>query len=147
MHLLGVVILMGNVTVTAFWKVFADRTGDARLIAHAQHGVTVSDWLFTVLGIALLGIGGYGMAWIANIDLLGPAWLVWGQVLFFVSGLIWLAILVPTQYQQARKVRTFDFSQSVPEDYQRLSRRWIFWGVVATIPLLFAMILMIGKPG
>jgi uncharacterized membrane protein len=36
LHIIGVVILVGNVTITAFWKVFADRTGNAQLIAHAQ---------------------------------------------------------------------------------------------------------------
>ena len=39
-HVLGVVVLLGNVTITAFWKVFADRTRNASLIAHAQYAVS-----------------------------------------------------------------------------------------------------------
>jgi uncharacterized membrane protein len=53
-HIIGVVILLGNVTITAFWKMLADRTGSARIIAHAQHGVTVADWIFTLAGIILI---------------------------------------------------------------------------------------------
>ncbi len=30
-HIIAVVILLGNVTITAFWKMLADRTGNARL--------------------------------------------------------------------------------------------------------------------
>jgi uncharacterized membrane protein len=32
-HLFGVVIFLGNIIVTAFWKVMADRTRDPRNIA------------------------------------------------------------------------------------------------------------------
>ena len=29
-HLFGVVVFLGNIVVTAWWKLMADRTGDAR---------------------------------------------------------------------------------------------------------------------
>jgi uncharacterized membrane protein len=35
-HIVGVIILLGNVTVTAFWKALAERTSNVELIAHAQ---------------------------------------------------------------------------------------------------------------
>ncbi len=146
LHLLGVVLLIGNVTITAFWKVFADRTGDPRIVAHAQHGVTVSDWLFTVAGIALLTIGGYGMTFAAGIDPFGSSWLIWGQVLFAISGVIWAAILVPVQIRQARQARAFDLAKPLPEPYRRNSRTWIVWGVIATAPLIAAVAIMIAKP-
>ncbi|MBC8049872.1 MAG: DUF2269 domain-containing protein [Chitinophagales bacterium] len=146
LHVLGVILLIGNVTVTAFWKVFADRTNDARLVAHAQHGVTVSDWLFTAAGIALLIIGGYGMALVAGMDVFGSSWLIWGQILFAVSGLIWAAILIPTQIRQARQARAFDLNQPIPSQYKRDSRTWIVWGLIATVPLVAAVAIMIAKP-
>ena len=68
LHIIGVVVLLGNVTITAFWKVLADRTSDARLIAHAQHGVTVADWIFTLAGIVLVLVGGYGAAVVAGLS-------------------------------------------------------------------------------
>ena len=33
----------------------------------------------------------------------------------------------------------------IPEAYHVLSRRWLFWGVVATLPLLVALYLMVAK--
>ena len=47
LHLLGVVLLLGNVTVTSIWKVYADGTRDPRIIGFAQRLVTVTDWFFT----------------------------------------------------------------------------------------------------
>jgi uncharacterized membrane protein len=85
-HIIGAVVLLGNVTITAYWKVLADRTGDAALIAHAQHGVTIADWIFTLAGIVFILIGGYGAAAVAGLSLTGPSWLVAGQLLFALSG-------------------------------------------------------------
>ena len=146
LHIIGVVVLLGNVTITAFWKVLADRTSDARLIAHAQHGVTVADWIFTLAGIVLILIGGYGAAGVAGLPIAGPKWLVIGEVLFAVSGLIWLAILVPIQIRQARVARSLAPDADLPLQYRRDSRSWLVWGVVATVPLVAAVYVMAAKP-
>ena len=106
-HLFGVILFLGNVIVTAVWKVMADRTGDPRVIAYAQRLVTLTDWMFTAGGAVLLLVGAYGMTAVAGLDLRGPTWLIWGQALFVVSGLIWLCILIPTQIAQAREARAF----------------------------------------
>jgi uncharacterized membrane protein len=145
-HIIGVVVLVGNVTITAYWKVLADRTRDAKLIAHAQHGVTVADWIFTLAGIVFILVGGYGAAVVAKLPLTGPAWLVIGQLLFAVSGLIWLGILVPIQIRQARLARSLTYDSAMPPQYRRDSRSWLIWGVVATVPLVAAIYVMVAKP-
>ena len=144
-HLLGVIILLGNVTVTSFWKVFADRSGDPRLIAHAQYLVTVTDWFFTLSGIVLLVAGGFGATWVAGINPFGAPWLVWAELLFLVAGLIWLGLLVPIQIRQARAVRGFVDGAAIPPAYRRLSRLWLIWGIVATVPLVAALYVMVAK--
>jgi uncharacterized membrane protein len=145
-HLLGVILLVGNVTITAYWKVLADRTSDTKIVAHAQHGVTVADWLFTLTGILLLIIGGYGAAAFAGWSLTGPTWLVLGQILFAVSGLIWLVILIPIQIRQARTVRALRDDSALPAPYRRDSRIWLVWGILATVPLIAALYVMVAKP-
>ncbi len=146
LHVVGVVVLVGNVTVTAFWKVFADRTGEPRLIAHAQHMVTVTDWVFTLGGIVLIYGGGFGAALVAGLDPFEPGWLLWGQLLFAVSGVIWLGVLVPAQIRQARQARAFAAGGAIPEAYRRDGRRWLVWGIVATVPLVAAIWVMVAKP-
>ena len=145
LHLLGVVLLLGNVTVTAIWKLYADATHDPAVIGFAQRLVTITDWFFTLWGILLLVVGGYGAAWIGGMDPLRDAWLVWAEVLFVIAGVIWLGVLVPIQVRQARMARGFAAAGVVPRDYDRLGRLWIAWGLVATLPLLAAMWLMLRK--
>ena len=49
LHLLGVILFLGNILVTAWWKIAADRTRNPAVIAHAQRQVIVTDGLFTSL--------------------------------------------------------------------------------------------------
>lgn len=146
LHVLGAIILVGNVTVTAVWKVFADRTHDARVVAFGQRLVTITDWSLTAGGIVLLVLGGYGAALAGRVNLFGARWLVWGQLLFALSGVIWAAILVPVQIRQARMARAFANGGDIPEAYRQAARRWLVWGIIATVPLVAAVWLMVFKP-
>jgi uncharacterized membrane protein len=145
LHLLGVVLLLGNVTVTSIWKLYADRSRDPRIIAFAQRLVTVTDWFFTLWGILLLLIGGYGAAWEAGMDPFGDEWLIWSEIQFVLAGMIWLFILIPIQTRQARQARAFAKGGPIPEAYWRNSRLWLIWGLVATVPLLGAVWTMVAK--
>jgi uncharacterized membrane protein len=138
-------MLMGNITVTAIWKFFADRDGRPQVLGFAQKLVTYTDWSMTVWGVVLTMVGGYGMALAGDHDLTS-GWLLWSQILFVIAGLIWLLIIVPIQWRQARLARGFAAGAAVPTAYVALSRRWLAWGLVSTVPLLAALWLMIAKP-
>jgi len=145
-HLFGVIVFLGNIIVTGVWKVMADRTGEPRIIAYAQRLVTLTDWIFTAGGVALILIGAYGMAAVAGLDLRGTTWLVWGQAIFAASGLIWIVILIPTQILQAREARGFADGGTIPNSYWRHGRRWVIWGTIATIIPLANLYFMVFKP-
>jgi uncharacterized membrane protein len=145
-HLFGVIVFLGNIIVTGVWKVMADRTGDPRTIAYARRLVTLTDWIFTAGGVALILVGAYGMAAVAGLDLRGTTWLFWGQTLFAASGLIWIAILIPTQIVQARQARAFANGGTIPGSYWRHGRRWAIWGTIATVVPLANLYFMVFKP-
>ena len=136
-------MLMGNITVTAIWKYFADRTGNAEVLGFAQKLVTYTDWSMTVWGVLLLMAGGYATVFLVNWPFT-LHWLLWSQILFVVAWLIWLFILVPIQIKQARLARTFA-GLGVGDEYRQLSRRWLIWGLISTGPLVIATWLMIAK--
>ena len=146
LHVIGVIILIGNVTVTSFWKLFADRTGDPHIIAHAQRLVVLTDWVFTLGGVVLICVGGYGAVLSVGVNPFGASWLVWPQILFVVSGAIWVVVLIPVQARQARQVRRFTEGGGIPEAYRRDGRRWLVWGIIATVPLVAAVYVMMVKP-
>lgn len=144
LHVTGVAMLMGNITVTAIWKFYADRNGTPDVLAFAQKLVTYTDWSMTVWGVILLIASGYYMAFAAGYTLV-EGWLLWSQILIALSGLVWLFVLVPIQIRQARLARGFG-PVDVGDTYRHLSRRWIIWGFVATAPLIVTTWLMVAKP-
>lgn len=146
LHILGLVLMAGNVTVTALWKVFADRTNKTQIMAFAQWLVTVTDFSFTLSGGFLMVIGGYGAAFVGNWSLFSTPWLVLGQLMLAVAGAVWLGILVPLQIKQARLAQEFAVLGEVPPEYRKYSRIWLVWGLLSTVPLLAGLYWMVAKP-
>ena len=144
-HILGVIILLGNVTATAIWKFFADRSKDPKIVGFGQRLVTLTDWSLTVWGAGLTMVGGYAAAAIGQLDLLSERWLVLGQGLFVLSGALWLGILVPLQVRMARMAREFQSGDTIPDAYWRASRTWFVVGLAITVPLVAAAWVMVSK--
>jgi uncharacterized membrane protein len=145
-HILGVILLAGNITITAFWKVLADMSRDARLIAYATRAVIIADWLFTVPGIVLTLGAGVAIALMGNWPLLEVSWLSWSVVWFVVAGILWLVFLIPLQIKQNRAARLFAQTGDIPQSYWAYARLWITIGLIATVPLLIILYLMVVKP-
>jgi uncharacterized membrane protein len=144
-HVLGVVIFIGNIVVTAVWKLLADRTRSPEVVAYAQRLVTITDVAFTATGAALIAISGPILAEdLGGVG--GPAWITWGLGLFAASGVIWVTALIPIQVMQARMARAFRNADTIPERYWRLARLWAIFGAIATVLPLANLYLMIFKP-
>ena len=146
-HLFCVVIFLGNIMTGIFWKLSADRTRDARIIRHALEGIIGSDRLFTIPGVIGITVFGFGAAGMHNLPMLGTGWILWSLILFSLSGVVFMAQLVPLQRRLAAVARegaeggTMDWPK-----YESLSRQWKFWGTVALLAPALVMILMVLKP-
>jgi uncharacterized membrane protein len=145
LHIFGVVLFVGNIITAALWKTRADRTGDLATIAFAQRTVAFADWAFTLPGVVLVVIGGYGMAARRPWPLHGLPWLEWGQGLFWLSALIWLLVLVPTQRRLIAVSEDARQKGSLPPEFAGLTQRWAMWGGIATLLPVIVLFLMIAK--
>jgi uncharacterized membrane protein len=146
LHLFGVVLFLGNIVVTAWWKLAADRTRDPGVIAFAQRQVTLTDWIFTLGGAILVAAGGIGNALAHGIPM-STGWIHLGSMSFGVAALIWLAVLVPLQTRLARLARRFAVAGDIPEEYWRLERYWGLAGSLVTVLLLANVPIMVFKWG
>jgi len=145
-HIFGVVLFVGNIVTAALWKTRADRSGDLATVAFAQRTVALADWVFTLPGVLLVLIGGYGMAAKRPWPLHGVRWLEWGQGLFWLAVLIWIIVLVPTQRRLIALSEAGRKAGSLPPEFARLSRRWAMWGGIATLLPIIVLLLMVAKP-
>ncbi len=145
-HILGAVIFLGNIVITGWWKLMANKTNNPVIIAFAQKQVTLTDFVFTAGGSAILFITGLVNIKLHEISIAGTVWIYWALALFTLSGIIWITILIPLQIKQANEAKTFCEQTKISAEYWRRKYSWICWGILATILPLVSIMLMVLKP-
>jgi uncharacterized membrane protein len=147
LHVAAVVIFLGNLVTGILWKIHGDQTSDPIIIRHSVAGLIRADRWFTIPGVVLILIGGFGAALVGELPLLRTPWILAGIILFTISGFAYMGRVVPLQRQMLAVARsgvetgTFDWDR-----YRALSRSWNVWGSIALLTPLLAMIGMIAKP-
>lgn len=147
LHIVGVILFLGNITTGVFWKAHADKSREPRIIAHALDGVIRSDRLFTIPGVLVIVVAGVAAAIIGGMPLLRTEWLAAGIILLTVAGIAFSARVAPLQRQMRDLARantdpaTFDWAA-----YEKLSRDWAVWGAIALLAPFIAAALMVFKP-
>lgn len=139
LHVLGAILLLGNVTVTGVWTLYLyrhwrDSAMPFRPIARA---ILWTDLLFTVGGGALLTATGLMMAQRAGFSLLETPWLFRGIVALGVATLAWLVILLPTQFRLERATESGEI--------RRLFLRWTLIGWADTAILFYGLWAMVTR--
>jgi uncharacterized membrane protein len=146
LHLFGVIMFLGNLVISSWWKIMAARTRNPVIITFAQHQATFADRLFAGGGLLLMLIGGPGNVMQHHLDFLHIFWLKWGFWLFVAVGMIWGAILVPLQIAQSRMARQFAAGGKIPARYWKLERLWQAFSLLATLLVLMSIYWMVFKP-
>jgi uncharacterized membrane protein len=146
-HVIAVVMFLGNIATGVFWKEHADRTKDPRIIAHVLAGIIASDRLFTLPGVMLITIAGITAAIVGDIPLLRTGWVFWGIALFALSGVAFMGWVAPLQ-KRMLKLMQAGVQGGSPDwaAYQKLSRAWAIWGAIALLLPLAVLMLMVMKP-
>ena len=146
LHIVSVVLFLGNIITGVFWKVHADLTGDLRARAQALDGIIKSDRWFTVPGVFLIIATGVTLALMAGFPMLSTFWIAGSLALFGVSGLAFGIAVGPLQKKKLANTRAGLAGNWNQAEYDRLSKSWALWGAVATVAPLIAVFLMVMKP-
>lgn len=144
-HVVGATVLFGTGAGIAFFMLMANRTRDARLIAHVSGTVVIADTLFTATAAILQPMTG---AWLAH--LLGwpltTGWIALSLVLYVVVGLFWLPVVwIQIQLRDMARVAAAR-SEPLPERYHRLYRVWFAFGFPAFLSMIGILYLMLIRP-
>lgn len=145
LHFLGACLFIGNIMVSAFWKVLADRTREVGTMRFACRLVNLTDLVFTGGGATLLLVTGHLMA-ASHGGVLATGWMLGSYLLFAISGALWVTVLVPIQIKQSRLLKDEPLAPAKLQPYFRLSRIWSAVGALATAIPLPAIYLMSAKP-
>lgn len=145
-HVLSVVIFLGNIITGLFWAARANKTKDFNHIAITFQSIIKSDRYFTIPGIIGIVISGIAASVDAGYPMLGTGWIFWPIVLFSLSGVFFSIYVGPLQRKISEFTANLDYSDENWKEYKTLYKRWEFWGFWATITPLAAMVIMILKP-
>jgi uncharacterized membrane protein len=147
LHVVAVILFLGNIVTGFFWHSHAASTRDPKLLAHTVAGIIRSDRLFTTPGVMLILIAGMAAAIKGGLPLLGTGWILWTLVLFAVSGAAFGMRVAPLQRQLLAVARagagsgSFDYTA-----YAALAHRWKWWGTLAVATPAIGVVLMVIKP-
>lgn len=144
-HIIGVVIFLGNITTGLYWAWFANRQGEFATIGNTFAGIIKSDRWFTMPGVYAILIGGVGAAITGEIPILRTGWVLWPSILFAVSGIVFALFVAPLQKKIQRFVTDVPKSDESWETYCGLYRRWEIWGLVAWTAPVIALVIMVLK--
>jgi uncharacterized membrane protein len=143
-HVIASIIFLGNITISPFWKLQAEKTKDRLQIINAWQGIIRADRFFTMPGVTILLIFGIGAALHGGFNLISTGWIFWSIILYVISGVAFMIKVVPTQKKVV--LLATDESKFNWDDYSKLAKQWDIWSSVATITPWIAVILMVLKP-
>ncbi len=137
LHVLGAILLVGNVIVSGVWAALLWRDRAGRDFTPVARAIWRTDLAFTLGGGALLVTAGTAMVVASGRPVLATPWLVRGIAALALSMLVWLVVLIPAQ-------RTM-LAPSDEQALRRAYRRWPWWGWGATVPLVYAVWAMVTR--
>lgn len=143
-HVFAIIVFMGNIYTGLFWMNRANKTGDVSIINYTMKNVILSDKYFTIPGVIIILVGGFGAAFQNHLPLLKLGWIFYPIVLFSISGIAFSWKVAPLQRKIANLTKDnrddFDWVS-----YRKLYREWDIWGIVAIITPLIALAMMVLK--
>jgi uncharacterized membrane protein len=145
-HIIAVVMFLGNITTGVFWHRHAVRTRDPKILAHTMSGIIRSDAFFTNPAAILILVAGVMAAIKGNFPIWHTAWIRYAILLFLISGASFGARVTPLQRKLLATAQAGISGGFDETTYHRLARQWEIWGAIATLAPFVAMILMVMKP-
>ncbi len=139
LHVVGAVLLLGNVTITGFWATYLYRARRRVPFHPVARAILWSDMVFTVAGGTLLTVSGILLALRRGYRVEDTPWLLKGIVALAVATLLWAAVLVPAQIRLERVGDDDDRA------LRRLFLRWSAVGWASTLLLFYGLWAMVTK--
>lgn len=139
LHILGAVLLLGNVTITGFWASYLYRARARVPFRPVARAIMWTDLVFTLLGGTMLTVSGILLTIRRGYSVGETRWLLEGIVALGLSTLLWLTVLLPVQIRLERLPPGED------RELRRLFLRWSVVGWAATLLLFYGLWIMVTK--
>jgi uncharacterized membrane protein len=142
-HLIAVMIFLGNIITGLFWMRIAVRTKDLKIITFTMKGIRTSDRYFTIPGVIVITAGGFLSAIYGHFPILHKGWILWSIIMFSISGLAFAFKVAPLQ----KRIYTLTLNKETStnfdwNNFNKVYLEWEIWGLIALLTPLAAFIMM-----
>lgn len=138
LHVLGAVLLLGNVVVTGLWAMLLWHARPALPFRRTARVIMWADLCFTVVGGTLLTVSGIFLIQARGYPWRELPWIQHGIGALGLATLVWLWLLLPDQ------VRLERWAEDDPR-YVRAFWRWTIVGWIDTLILCYGLWAMVTK--
>ena len=143
LHVLAVVVLLGNLLMAPFWRKRLAALGGAQARAAANRSIRVADFMFTLpgwvvvlaTGIMLIIYRGMHGGWLHLSLLLFLGWLV-----------LWHVLVLRARKTMIAQAEDAISKEQVPAELAQHEREWQRWSYVSAGVVVLILILMVTRP-
>jgi len=141
-HVLAVVVLLGNLLMAPFWRKRLAALGGAQARAAANRSVRVADLLFTLPGWVVVLATGI-MLIMARGWHSPHGWLDLSLVLFLGWLVLWHVLVLRTRKAMILQADEAAGGGQAPAELAQHERRWQLWSYVSAALVVLILILMV----
>lgn len=144
-HVIGATVLLGTGAGIAFFMLMAQRTKNARLVAHVAGTVVLADFVFTASAVVVQPLTGVLLAREIGWSLT-EGWILLSLGLYVLTGLCWLPVVWLQMRIRDLACDAAARGAELPEEEMRLFRIWFVLGFPAFAAVLAIFWLMVTRP-
>ena len=142
-HIIAVMIFLGNIITGLFWIHMAVKTKDLKILTFTTKSIRIADRYFTIPGVIVITTFGLLAAIFGHFPILRTGWIFWSIIMFSISGLAFTIKVAPLQ----KKIfdLTLNMESSKDFDWKYLNKvyfEWVIWGFTALVTPLAAFVMM-----
>ena len=142
-HVLAVVVLLGNLLMAPFWRKRLAALGGVQARAAANRSVRVADLIFTLPGWVVLLATGIMLIIYRGMH---GGWLHLSLLLFLGWLIFWHMLVLRTRKAMIAQAEEAASGGQAPAELARHERQWQQWSYLAAAIAVLILILMVAKP-
>lgn len=145
-HLIAVMLFLGNIITGIFWMRFAVNSKEASIISHTMNSIIKLDKYFTIPAVIIITAFGILGAYYSSLSILKTGWILWSIILFSISGMLFSIKVAPLQ--KTIYLMSSNSAIATKEGWMNFKKqylKWDTWGIISTLASLAAFVMMVLK--
>lgn len=143
-HILGAMLFLGSIVASLYWKLTADRTGDASHAAKVHARLRRADRQLVATGAVATFAGGYAMVRFLGGRISEHAFVLWGLIVMFTALALWYFPMRRLGDALAREAEACALKgEPLSQAYAGKSVAWLALGLMAALLVVVVAVMMV----